>query len=127
MKKLVHAGLFALTTAVLVTPAAIAAPSSHAHENNNHAQNMHPGNTHGQQHAEQRHHDMVQDRVLKPSRDWKAGQALPSHYYGKGYTVDHKRYKNLSKPGKNQRWIRVNGDYVLINTLNHSIVKIMSN
>ena len=82
MKKLVHAGLFALTTTVLAAPAAIAAPPAHAHENNNHAQNMHPGDAHGQQHAEQRHHEVVQNRVLKPSHDWKAGQALPSHYYG---------------------------------------------
>lgn len=125
MKKLVQASLFALTTTVIAAPA-MAAPPAHAHENNNHAQNTHPGDTYGQHHSDQRHREVVQNRVLKPSRDWKAGQALPSRYYGKGYTIDHKRYKHLSKPGKNQRWIRVNGDYILINTINHSILKVIA-
>jgi Ni/Co efflux regulator RcnB len=125
MKTLIQVGLLAVTTGII---AAMAAQPAHPGPNHGQAHNMHTmhnGDHPGQQHAEQRHRAIVQDRVLKPSRDWKVGQALPSHYYGNGYTVDHKRYKNLSKPGKNQRWIRVNGDYLLINTLNHSILKII--
>ena len=37
------------------------------------------------QEAQQRHREIVQNQILKPSRDWKPGQALPSRYYGQGY------------------------------------------
>ncbi len=33
--------------------------------------------------------------------------------------------KHLSKAGKNQHWIKVNGDYILINDKTHSIIKIV--
>ncbi len=123
MKKLVKIAVLTLSTGMMAV-SAIAAPIQHAHENTHaHIQKHHPQ---GQVHVEQRHREIVQNRVLKPSRDWRAGQALPSRYYGQGYRIDHKRYKHLSKPGKNQRWIRVNGDYILINTINHTILKIIA-
>ena len=36
------------------------------------------------QEVQQRHREIVQNQILKPSRDWKPGQALPSRYYGQG-------------------------------------------
>ena len=64
----------------------------------------------------------IQKHTVKPSRDWKAGQVIPSQYR-KGHSVDHKKYSNLTKPAKNQQWVKVNNDYVLINTVNHKIIK----
>ncbi|WP_228260015.1 RcnB family protein [Acinetobacter sp. ANC 4779] len=49
---------------------------------------------------------------------------MPSQYR-KGYSLDHNKYIKLTKPAKNQQWVKVNNDYVLINTVNHQIVKIM--
>ncbi|WP_228721888.1 RcnB family protein [Acinetobacter sp. Marseille-Q1623] len=34
-------------------------------------------------------------------------------------------YKSLSKPSKTQQWYKVDGKYVLINTTNHKIVKVI--
>lgn len=62
--------------------------------------------------------------TVKPSHDWKAGQVIPSQYR-KGQSVDHKKYSKLTKPAKNQQWVKVNSDYVLINTVDHKIVKII--
>nr|MCM1981194.1 RcnB family protein [Acinetobacter pittii] len=31
----------------------------------------------------------------------------------------------MYKPSKNQQWIKVNGDYVLVNVINHSVIKII--
>ncbi|MTD12109.1 hypothetical protein GIX10_11900 [Acinetobacter sp. YIM 103518] len=47
------------------------------------------------------------------------------HYYGQGYRFDYRKNKKLAKPEKNQRWIRVNGDYILINTVNHRILRVV--
>lgn len=65
-------------------------------------------------------------KANRPSQDWKAGQKLPSAYHSNAYKVDHQKYKKLSKPGKNQQWIKVNGDYVLTDIRNHSIIKIIA-
>ena len=65
-------------------------------------------------------------KAKRPSQDWKAGQKLPSAYHSNAYKVDHQKYKKLSKPSKNQQWIKVNGDYVLTDIRNHSIIKIIA-
>ncbi|WP_265734191.1 MULTISPECIES: RcnB family protein [unclassified Acinetobacter] len=36
------------------------------------------------------------------------------------------KYKKLSKPGKNQQWIKVNGDYILMNAVSHAMIKIIA-
>lgn len=66
----------------------------------------------------------VKHNSTKPSRDWKSGQAIPSQYRSAN-PVDYKRYSKLTKPGKNQQWIKVNSDYVLVNTNTHKVVKII--
>ena len=81
-------------------------------------------------HQQDRHDNPAHQRVNKPinpSRDWKVGQRLPSQYHGQGYKINHTKYKRLSKPARNQQWVKINGDYVLVNVLNHNIIKIISN
>lgn len=62
----------------------------------------------------------------QPSHDWKAGQKVPNRYQGNAYKVDQQKIKKLSKPAKNQQWIKVNGDYVLTDIRTHSIIKIIA-
>lgn len=87
-----------------------------------------PQKTEWQKHDDHRqvaHNPHVQPRKVQPIHDWKAGQKVPSHYWEKSYKIDHAQYKKLYKPSRNQQWIKVNGDYILINTINHSIIKIV--
>ena len=70
------------------------------------------------------HKAQAHKSIIKASHDWKSGQVISSKYR-KGYLVDYKKYSRLTKPAKNQQWVKVNNDYVLINTVNHKIVKII--
>ena len=137
MKKLVQASFFTFSTAIFISPV-IAAPQERSHNNSYNQAYMHsPAENQSQQQmqqrnqqetrqeVQQRHREIVQNQILKPSRDWKPGQALPSRYYGQGYRFDYRMNKKLSKPEKNQQWIRVHGDYILINTVNHRILKVV--
>ncbi|GIT84709.1 RcnB family protein (plasmid) [Acinetobacter haemolyticus] len=153
MKKLVQASFFTFSTAIFISPV-IAAPQERLHNNSYNQAYMHsPAANQSQQQmqqrhqqqmqqetqqqmpqrnqqeirqeVQQRHREIVQNQILKPSRDWKPGQALPSRYYGQGYRFDYRMNKKLSKPEKNQQWIRVHGDYILINTVNHRILKVV--
>ena len=64
---------------------------------------------------------------FSPHRDWRKGQVLNRAYRGNGYkVVDYRRHPGLESPGKNQRWVQVNGDYILINTLSNVIVSILT-
>ncbi|EIM38267.1 signal peptide protein [Acinetobacter sp. HA] len=40
--------------------------------------------------------------------------------------MDHSKYKRLNKPGRNQQWIKVNGDYILMNVVNDKVIKIIA-
>ena len=64
---------------------------------------------------------------VQPHRDWRKGQVLNRSYRGNGYkVVDYRQHPGLKSPGKNQRWVHVNGDYILINTLSNVIVSILT-
>ncbi|MGR0306224.1 RcnB family protein [Acinetobacter beijerinckii] len=60
---------------------------------------------------------------LKQHR-WQAGYVMPQHYRGNGYKVDYKD-NNLPRPGRNEQWYKINNDYILVNSDDNSIVKIM--
>ena len=126
MNTLVKVLVFSISTALVAAPA-MAAPQDN--------QNHQPQATHNQKAPAQ--HQVQKDKTpakpqaqqhkksVKPAHDWRAGQKVPSQYRGNSYKVDHSKYKKLSKPAKNQQWIKVNGDYVLTNITNHSIIKII--
>ena len=64
---------------------------------------------------------------VQPHRDWRKGQVLNRSYRGNGYkVVDYRQHPGLKSPGKNQRWVHVNGDYILINSLSNVIVSILT-
>ncbi|TCB52319.1 hypothetical protein E0H80_00085 [Acinetobacter sp. ANC 4779] len=106
---------------VLSVSASVMAASAFAAPQDNHNQPKQV-NQHKKQPVVQK--AQAQKHIVKPSSDWKAGQFIPSQYR-KGYSLDHNKYIKLTKPAKNQQWVKVNNDYVLINTVNHQIVKIM--
>ena len=123
MNTLVKAIILSLSTALVAAPA-MAAPQDHHSQQHNQQHNQQPVQNHHKAPVQQ-HHNAVHKKAVNPSHDWRVGQKLPSQYYGKSYKVDHTKYKKLSKPGKNQQWIKVNGDYVLINVKSHNIIKII--
>ncbi|WP_151868022.1 RcnB family protein [Acinetobacter soli] len=111
---------------VLSVSASVMAASAFAAPQDNHNQPKHVEQHQVDQHKKQPvvQKAQAQKHTVKPSRDWKAGQVIPSQYR-KGQSVDHKKYSKLNKPAKNQQWVKVNSDYVLINTVDHKIVKII--
>ena len=124
MNTLVKAIVLSLSTALVAAPA-MAAPQDH---NQPHQVNQQNQPHHVDQHkapVQQQHKPAVHKKAVNPSHDWRVGQKVPSQYHGKSYKVDHTKYKKLSKPGKNQQWIKVNGDYVLTNVVSHTIIKII--
>ena len=60
---------------------------------------------------------------LKQHR-WQAGYVMPQHYRGNGYNVDYK-YNNLPRPGRNEQWYKINNDFILVNSDDNSIIRIM--
>ena len=60
---------------------------------------------------------------LKQHR-WQAGYVMPQHYRGNGYKVDYKD-NNLSRPGRNEQWYKINNDFILVNSDDNSIIRIM--
>lgn len=57
--------------------------------------------------------------------NWQPGYKVPSQYSSQNNYVDHHRYKNLSKPGRNQQWVKVKGDYVLMDTRTHRVIRVV--
>ncbi|MFW2045983.1 RcnB family protein [Acinetobacter variabilis] len=126
MKNLVKAVVFSLSSALVATSAFAAAPEHYS-------QHHQPQKTHVQQQYHAQHKSPAQAQQHKqvhkkvdPSRDWRVGQKVPTQFQSKIYKVDHSKYKKLSKPGKNQQWIKVNGDYILTNVMSHNIIKIIA-
>lgn len=110
MNTLVKAIVLSISTSIM-------AASAFASPQDNH-KDLHNGKHPVAQKAQVKHNS------VKPSRDWRAGQAIPSQYHNVN-PVDYKRHSKLTKPGKNQQWIKVNSDYVLVNTITHKILKII--
>lgn len=114
MKNIAKALILSLSTAVALP--AFAAP------NNGQPEQHQPASSHQKDNRQAQNH---QKKQIQPNRDWKAGQKVPSQYRGASYKVNPAHNKRLTKPGKNQQWIKVNGDYVLTNMVTHTIIKVI--
>lgn len=62
-----------------------------------------------QQQRQAYRHDMP-----RPQRDWHKGQRIPAQYRTANYYVNDWKARELPAPPRNHRWVRVNGDYVLV-------------
>ena len=62
---------------------------------------------------------------VNPSRQWRTGQELPRQFSSSRYEVNHNELRRLPKVGRNQQWLKINGDYVLVNERNDRILRII--
>lgn len=65
----------------------------------------------------QPHHD------VRPSRDWRAGHRVPDAHFRRAVAVDYRHHKKLPRPGRYQQWYKIHGDYVLMNTRTHHVIR----
>lgn len=56
---------------------------------------------------------------------WRRGQYLPAHYRGDGYYIDH-RHHRLAPPPRGHRYVRIDGDAVLIGVATGLITAVMA-
>ena len=115
MNTLIKAIILSLSSA-LVTAPVIAAPQKH-HSQQHTAQHQTKDSIKTPQHSIK--------KTERPSHDWQQGHKVPTQYHGNSFKVDASKYKKLSKPTKNQQWIKVNGDYVLMNTTTYKVIKVI--
>ncbi|WP_373686038.1 RcnB family protein [Acinetobacter sp. YH12027] len=81
---------------------------------------------HTKQYTRGKNQSQNKKKAVNPSHTWRSGRKVSSEYRGHRYKGDHNKYKKLSKSGKNQQWIKVNGDYILMNAVSHAIIKIIA-
>lgn len=70
-------------------------------------------------------HQSKTAQVKQSSHKWRSGQLLPSNYRSASYAVDHRKYRQLSQPGRGQQWYKVKNDYILVNSKDHRIIRIL--
>ncbi|MFT4066080.1 RcnB family protein [Paraburkholderia sp.] len=61
-----------------------------------------------------------------PHRDWHKGQRVPAEYRHYNFMMDDWRGHGLNAPPRGDKWLGVNGDYVLVSTSNWTISNIVS-
>lgn len=132
MNTLFKAIVLSISTALVAAPV-MAAPQDHPAKPQQQYQQKAPAPQHNAKPQANNHaapkapqHQSSAKKAVDPSRDWRVGQKVPQQFYASSYKVEYSKYKKLSKPNKNQQWLKVNGDYILTNTFNHSIVKIIA-
>lgn len=81
---------------------------------------------HGYGHDRGDHGRAADHRREVPHRDWHRGDRVPEHYRGRGYEIRDWRAHRLHAPGRGERWVRVNGDYVLIAVTTGLILSIVA-
>ena len=49
---------------------------------------------------------------------------MPQHYRGDGYKVEYREHE-LPRPERRQQWYKINNDYILVDSENNSIIRIL--
>lgn len=62
----------------------------------------------------QQNRPMYRQDMPRPHQNWQRGDRVPQKYRSKGYYVNDWRTRELPPPPSDHRWLRVNGDYVLV-------------
>lgn len=73
-----------------------------------------PGNGENGHSAPPGHTQNSPQQTPKPHQDWKKGHQVPQHYRDDRYAISDWRQHDLPAPARGQRWMEVNGDYVLM-------------
>ena len=66
-----------------------------------------------------------QARPTLPHNDWHNGQRIPSRYRHGNFVMNDWQSHNLDTPSRGQKWLGVNGDYVLVTTRDWKVVKVV--
>lgn len=61
----------------------------------------------------------------RPYYEWNRGQRLPVVYRQREYYVNDWRTYRLYEPPRGYRWVRVNGDYILVSVISNVIAQIL--
>ncbi|RDJ27168.1 hypothetical protein DWF00_09220 [Bosea caraganae] len=104
----------ALAVSLLVAPAAAFAQQYRP---------SHHGPVHAQNHHVQKHVVVKKVVVVKQPR-WATGRALPSTYR-RHVVGDYHRY-HLRTPGRGQRWVKVDNQFILINSVTGVIAALIA-
>ncbi|BBQ50763.1 MULTISPECIES: RcnB family protein [Acinetobacter calcoaceticus/baumannii complex] len=111
MKKLTTAIVLSLSGLVATT--AMAAPNDHNH------------------HGNYQNHEVKEVKTVKVIKKddhhnaWRVGQVVPHEYRHSRYVIDYRQHQKLTKPGRYQKWYKVNGNYVLVNEQSHKIIRVV--
>lgn len=70
-------------------------------------------------------HPSINTRPHSPAYTWRTGERLPSKYRYKHYQVHPRELQRLPRSTAKQQWYKVDGRYVLVNTKNHKILRII--
>ncbi|AUZ05978.2 hypothetical protein ADP71_27020 [Vitreoscilla sp. C1] len=120
MKKLITTAIIASLMSMVAIPA-MAAPQ-HSQSHSSHTK-PHPSYSHKNNNQYQDQQKIVPKKT-QAHQTWKRGQVLNKKYRGKAYWADSKEQRHLPKAGKNQRWVKVDQNYILINTLSNVILSV---
>lgn len=120
MNTLSKAIILFLSSALVAAPV-MAAPQEH--HSQQHGQQQHTAQHQAKDSIKAPQHNIK--KTERPSHDWQQGHKVPAQYHGNSFKVEASKYKKLSKPTKNQQWIKVNGDYVLMNIATYKIIKVI--
>ncbi len=55
----------------------------------------------------------------------RAGSTLPEQYRYADYQVDYTQHPKLTPPTRYQQWIKINRQYLLMNVLTNTIIKVV--
>ncbi|MBJ9722838.1 RcnB family protein [Acinetobacter calcoaceticus] len=108
MKKLTTA--IVLSMSGLIATTAMAAPNDH------------------DRHGNYQNHEGRPVKVIHKddhANIWREGQVVPREYQHSRYAIDYRSHDKLNKPGRFQKWYKVNGNYVLVNEQSHKIIRVV--
>lgn len=74
-----------------------------------------------------RGHNTYKSRDERTDHAWRKGQRVPNQYKSSRYSVEDWKHRSLPAPPRGQRWINVNGDYILIAVATGVISSILFN
>ncbi|WP_445114541.1 RcnB family protein [Acinetobacter sp. WZC-1] len=120
MKQLLTA--ITLSLSALMASSVMAAPYASHHQHESRYAQQQRERTYSNSH---RYNQYDRYKRVNPGREWRSGQYLPNQFTSSRYVVNYRHYQHLPRPGRNQQWLKINGDYVLVNARNHRIIRII--
>ena len=130
MKKTITAAIVASLLSMVAVPA-MADNGRHGHNEYKQVQKAYKEQQKSYRKYQQDRYKYERDRYRYNdryhNRDRYETRYRPVYENNRRYWVnDYRQYPRLYAPSKNQRWVRVDNDYILVNTLSNVIVSILT-